>query len=132
MFTHREREQRLYNVYHFRKIIYLSYSDANEAYEALEKYDDDSKYSIVLGYLAMSQQSYLEAMRIYFEKELDHYEIENFFTAYEEYIFQLKKVITDKDQNTSWLFTSHEKLMDCWKSVDNFLGDWVNNNIKQK
>jgi len=126
------KNDRLHAVYYLQQIIKLSYSDANEAYEALVKHDDNDKYNISLGYLSMSQRSHLEAMRIYWENELDHHEIESYFSSYEDYAFQLKQVITDKDQNTSWLYSSHEKLIDAWKSTDEFLSDWIKENIKIK
>lgn len=123
------REEMLYKLHHFQQVLRLTYTDASEAYEIIEKKDG---YSIALSYLTMSQQSYLELMRIYWEKSLEHHEIESFFTAYEDFIFQLKSVITDKDKNTSWLYSAHEKLSECWKSTDDFIKEWINGNIRNR
>ncbi|PPQ47837.1 hypothetical protein C5G87_17130 [Paenibacillus peoriae] len=131
MITDNDQKQLLYKIYYFQEVMKSSYADANEAYEVLEKHEDDSKYYISLGYLAMSQQSFTELRRVYWENGLDHYEIESYFTAYESYVFQLKEVITDKDENTSWLYTEHEKLIEIWKSTNDFLTNWINNNIKK-
>lgn len=131
MKTEQENE-RLYAVYYFQQIIKMAYSDANEAYEALEKHEQNSKYNIALGYLSMSQRSHLEALRIYWENEIDHREVESFFNAYEAYAFQLKQVITEMDENTSWLYSAHQELIESWKSIDDFLSNWIKDNIKSK
>lgn len=36
-------------------------------------------------------------------EELEHYEITSLFSFFDRAYFQLKKVIEDRDQNTSWL-----------------------------
>ncbi|GIO33757.1 hypothetical protein J2TS6_48980 [Paenibacillus albilobatus] len=127
-----EIEQRVTKLYYFQEVMRLSYSDAVEAYEAFGKHDESTMYGIALGYLAMAQQSHLELKRIYWESDLSHYEIESYFTAFEDYAFQFKQVITEKDRNISWLVGTREKLIECWKSTDEFIRNWINDNIPKR
>ena len=120
----------LSKLYLFKRFMLLSYSDACEAYSALEKHDEDSKYIIALGYLTMSQQSHIELIKAHCDIGLDHREIDKYMTAYEAYTFQLKQVITDKDTNTSWLSSTHDSLIDAWKSTDAFIEKWTNTLIQ--
>lgn len=110
----------------------MSYTDANEGCEALEEHEEDAKYSIALTYLGMSQQSHLELMRVYRENDLDHHEIESYFSVYEEFVYQLKRVITVKDQNTSWLSETHDRLVECFKFTNDFLTNQIVNGMRQK
>ncbi|WCM59216.1 hypothetical protein [Paenibacillus polymyxa] len=68
MITDNDQKQLLYKIYYFQEVMKSSYADANEAYEVLEKHEDDSKYYISLGYLAMSQQSFTEITVCVLEK----------------------------------------------------------------
>ncbi|MDK8188790.1 hypothetical protein QP794_01670 [Paenibacillus sp. UMB7766-LJ446] len=124
-----EKNQLINTLYHFKRILHFSYSDACEAYSTLEKHDETTIYIIAQGYLSMSQQNHIELLRIYRENELDRGEIESYFKAYESYIFELKQVITDKDTNTSWLSSTHDSLIEAWKSTDAFIQQWINNTI---
>ncbi|MDF2657778.1 MAG: hypothetical protein K0Q94_569 [Paenibacillus sp.] len=127
----KEAEKMLYDVSYFQELMQSAFSDAYEAYEAYMNYEGDIRYSIALNYLILSHQSYVELKRLKHESGLDHYEVEGFFTAYEEYKFQFKKFIADKDTNTSWLFGTHERLMDNWKSTNEFLLNYLKANRKR-
>jgi hypothetical protein len=126
----KEAEKMLYDASYFQDLMKTAFSDAFEAFEVLQNYEGDIKYSIALDYLIMSQQSYIELKRIKHERELHHYEIESFITAYEEYKFQFKKLITEKDTNTSWLYGTHERLLESWKSTNEFLSNYIKTNSK--
>jgi hypothetical protein len=128
----KEAEKMLYDVSYFEELMKIVFSDAIEAYDALMKYENDIKYVIALNYLSMAQQSYVELKRIKHESELHHYEVEIFFTAYEEYKLQLKEVITKRDSNTSWLAGSHERLLESWKSTNEFLVSYIKTNSKHR
>lgn len=128
----KEAEKMLYDVSYFQELMKTAFSDAYEAYEALENYDGDIKYVIALNYLNLSFQSYVELKRVIHESELHHYEIESFFTAYEEYKFQFKKVITQKDKNTSWLIGTHDRLFESWKSTNEFLVGYIRTNSNRR
>ncbi|KZB92164.1 hypothetical protein A2U94_07665 [Bacillus sp. VT 712] len=58
---------------------------------------------------------------MYKEAHLEHREFEGFFEAYKKYKFELKKVITEKDQNTSWLYSRYETLSKEKKELDLFI-----------
>ncbi|MGN7360038.1 hypothetical protein ACTHPF_27035 [Paenibacillus sp. SAF-054] len=128
-----ETERRIATLYHFQETMSLSYTDSLKAFKVLEKYDEDNTmYGISLSFLIMAQQSYLELKRIYWEKDVVHPEIDGYFTAFDHYAFQLKQVIVDKDENLSWLVSARDKLVESWKSCDEFLKNWINNNISQR
>lgn len=127
-----ETEKRVDALYHFQEIMSLSYTDALKAFKVIEKYDEHRMYGVALSFLAMAQQSHLELKRIYWEKDIAHNEIESYFTAFEHYAFQLKQVITDQDTNISWLVSAHDKLVESWKSTNDFLKNWINDNISRR
>ncbi|WP_338709064.1 hypothetical protein [Paenibacillus amylolyticus] len=95
----------------FKQFMFLSYSDTCDAYIALDRHEGDSKYSVALGYLAMSQQSQMELIKLQLSIKIDHQEIEKYMTAYADYTIQLKYVITYKDNNTSTLNMTHSSLI---------------------
>lgn len=121
------KEEFLFNVSYLKDLMYIAYSDAIEAYDALEHYEGDNKYIVALSYLNMANQGYLELMRAKHKYQLDCYEISPFFDAFERYKFQLKKVITSKDQNTSWLYCAHNSLKEKWKLANEFLEQSIKN-----
>jgi hypothetical protein len=125
-----EVKKMLKDVSYFHDLMRATFKDAVEAYEALNNYDGDLKYVIASNYLVMAQQSYTELNRVKHESELGHYEVEPFFTAYEEYKFQLKEVITAKDSNTSWLSERYENLFEKWRTTDEFILGYIKTNSK--
>jgi hypothetical protein len=121
-----EQDDFKYHVPYFKDMLDYAYSDALNSYDVLMNYDGDLKYQMSLSYFNMSFQSYLEAKRVRHLHELYHYEIEPFFTAYDDFKFQLKQVITEKDNNTSWLYGTYNRLIDSKKNLDEF----INNSLK--
>jgi hypothetical protein len=121
-------ENFLYHVSYFQELMHMAYSDAIEAYDSLEKYEGDNKYIIALNFLNMANQNYLEVKRVNHEYELDHNEINPFFEAFDHYKFQFKQVISEKDKNTSWLFSAKEDLIARWKEADEFIKQSIKNN----
>lgn len=114
-----------YNLQYFQQLIRSAFRDANDAYNALMNHEGDISYVIASNFLTLSHQSYIELKRFNHEQELDHLEIDSFFKAYEDYIFQLKQVIVDKDENTSWLYSTHNQLTESWKSANEFLSNAI-------
>lgn len=117
---------------YLQELMQSSYTDALSAYESMENYDGDARYIVALNFLLMSQQSYIELKRLLHEKELEHYELAPFFTSYEDYKFQLKKVIEDKDRNTSWLYSAYNKLKENWISANEFLLNYIKTNSEYR
>ncbi|MCU7712460.1 hypothetical protein OK414_14670 [Priestia sp. JV24] len=117
----RENEEFLYNVSYLQEKLDDAFSDARASYKVLEKQDSDLRYQLSLTYMNMSFQSYIEAKRIYKEAHLEHHEFEGFFEAYKNYKFELKQVIIEKDQNTSWLYSRYETLSKEKKELDLFI-----------
>lgn len=125
-----ELQERYTNLTYLRELLDSIYSDVNDSYAVLNNYDGDMGYSLSLNYLVMSHQSYLEFKRMYHKNALEHYEIDSLFDDYENYKIQLKEVITDKDSNTSWLYSAFNKFTDTKVSVDEFLGNWIKNIVE--
>jgi len=121
----KETENFLYDLTYFQEVMHMVYSDAYEAYDALEQHDGENNYIISLGYLNMANQSFVELNRFKNEKALETYEISPFFNAYLEYKHELKEVITNKDTNTSWLYTKHQNLINSWKNADEFIKNYL-------
>ncbi|RXZ84170.1 hypothetical protein EBB07_03575 [Paenibacillaceae bacterium] len=97
-------------------------SDANDAYEVLENYEAPISYQLSLGYLNMSFVAFLEARKLYeLHEDIQHYEIEPFFKSYGDFKFQLKKVITENDDNTSWLHGSYERFRSVCVGIRKFI-----------
>lgn len=117
----KEQEDFLYKVEYFKEMIDHSYRYAIEAYEVIEKYDGDIKYQMSLSYFVMSNQNYIEARRIYIENKMEYYEVDAYMKAYEHYLFQLKEVISNKDTNTSWLYSAKSGLEGSKKDLNEFI-----------
>lgn len=120
--------QFLTNVLYLKELMNSSFSDAYDAYEVITKQEGDLKYSIALGYLNLSQQSYLEFKRVVNQYGLERNELEVFIEAFDHYKVQLKEVITDRDTNTSWLYSAIEKFKDARKEVDEFISNTIKAN----
>jgi hypothetical protein len=123
--SNKEVEEMLYAVSYMQDLLHSTFSDASDAYEVLSSHEGDTKYILSLNYLSMSHQSYLEMRKVYHTNQLEHYEIDPFFRAYDDFKFQLKQIITDKDTNSSWLMSQYNALTECKNSVDEFLGNWI-------
>lgn len=130
MITDKETIEMLRNVTHLQEVMRMVYSFSNDAYECLDNFEDDYKYVVSQNYLNMAQNCFLEIVRIKYEKELEHYEIESFFQAYDHYSFQLRQVITERDRNTSWLSGAHDSLGDNWKPSNEFISNWIKTTMK--
>ncbi|ARU63684.1 hypothetical protein CBW65_23670 [Tumebacillus avium] len=124
-------KQMWYDVSYMQELMRAAFWDAYEAYEALHNNHGDQRFSIAMNYLVLSHQSYVELNRMKHEKDLSHYEIDGFLTAYDEYKFELKKVITAKDENTSWLYSKKEMLLESWKSTNEFLSNYIKSATKK-
>lgn len=121
-----DRNEWKYNLGELQELMRYSFMHAEEAYEALAEHEGDTKYQISLGYLNLSFASFLEMRRLYHRDEyLQRGEIESYFKAYDHYIFQLKEVITQRDKNTSWLFSSYESLKEYWIWLNKFIDDTI-------
>ncbi|AXI08152.1 hypothetical protein CV093_03970 [Oceanobacillus sp. 143] len=125
-----ELQERFTNVSYLQELLHSIYSDLHDSYEVITKHDGDLSYSLSLNYLAMSHQSFLEFKRVYHQYGLEHYEIDPLIEDYEHYKLQLKEVITDKDTNTSYVYSAFNKFTDTKKSVDEFLSNWIKNMVK--
>ena len=109
-------------------------SPALSAYDVLVegKYQEDSAYQVSLGFLSIANQSYLFAKAIYNENALWNDEIDKFFTTFEDYRFELKEYISDKDNNSSWLSSRKESFVkECNKSIE-FITEHIIANNKLK
>lgn len=123
-----DHKEWIYKIGQFQELVRYAYMDAVNSYEVIENHDKAQRYQLSLGFLNLSFASYLELKRIYNDYEdIQHYEYEPFFKAYDHYIFQLKKVITDKDENTSWLYSAYEDLKEKWIYVNDFMSNTVKN-----
>jgi hypothetical protein len=122
--------EKIINANHFYDLIVRTYSDVCDSFEVLENYKGDIKYILSLEYLKMSHDLFLELRRFYQEKELFHREIEPFFSAYDDYKYQLKEFITEKDTNITWVHSAINKLADTKEEVEKFIGDYIESNIQ--
>lgn len=136
MTTNTDREEMYANVTQLQELLHSISSDVRHSYDVLVKdssnedgHGDDVRYTLSLGYLSMSHQSYLEFKRIYHQNGLEHYEIDPFLKQYEHYKVQLKEVITAKDSNTSWLVSALDQFTKAKQSVDEFLSEFIKNAI---
>lgn len=121
-----EKVERIYKLGQFQELMKYSYMDAEESYEVLGNHEDDLKYQLSLGYLNLSFVSYLQLKDMYARNiDLQHYEIEPFFSSYDNYIFELKKVITKKDNNTSWLYSAYSNLKENWIHINKFISESI-------
>lgn len=118
------------NVGYFQELLHITFSDVSDSYEVLNNYDGDLKYILSQNYLTMSHQSFLKLKRVHHEYGLHHYEIDSFLSGYEDYKFQLKQVITERDSNTSWLSSTFEKLQETKNQVNEFVSNWIKNSSK--
>jgi len=101
-----------------------TYTDVNDSYESLENYDGDMRYQLAISFLGMSYQGYLFAKQFYYGNEdIQRGEFDDYFEAYENFKFEMNKVISEKDKNTSWLFSRLEQfnasLVEVNKLIDN-------------
>lgn len=136
MTTNTDRVEMYVNATQLQELLHSIYSDVRDSYDVLVRdslnedgHSDDVRYTLSLGYLSMSHQSYLEFKRIYHQNGLEHYDIDPFLKGYEHYKRQLKEVITDKDSNTSWLVSALDQFTKTKKSVDGFLSEFIKNAI---
>lgn len=116
----------------FQDLMKDAYSYALVAYEAMENYKGDERYVIALQFLTLSHQYYTELKRFQYDKELQHHELDPFFTAYEDYQFQFKQVIKGKDTNTSWLFGAYRRLKENWSNANQFITNFAKNYNQQR
>jgi hypothetical protein len=130
--SNKEVEEMLVSVSYMQDLLHSIFSDASDAYVVLSNHDGDTKYILSLNYLSMSYQSYLEMRRVYHNNQLEHYEIDPFFRAYDDFKFQLKQIITEKDNNTSWLLSQYTTLSECKNSVAIFLENWIKSTQKSR
>lgn len=121
-------ESMIHNSYYLQETMKSAFTSACDAYDALMNYEGETSYLIASNFMAISQLSYVELKKFNHENTMDHYEISPFFTAYDEYIFQLKKFIVDKDENTSWLLSAHNRLQENWKSANEFISTFIKTN----
>lgn len=121
-----EREDFIYSLYFLQDMVEETYQDAIEAYEVLKNYEDTTRHSLSLSYLMMANQSYIQSRKLCHEKKLEHYNIDGFLEAFRHYKNELKSVITKKDNNLSWLYSSESQLK------ENYIiaSDFIKNQIK--
>mgnify|MGYP001327276682 CR=1 FL=1 len=103
---------------------------AEDAYEVLGNgnFDGEEQYILSLQFLQLSQQYYIEFKRLLHDKGLDHYELNPFIIEYDDFVFQLRNFVKDKDNNTSWLYTACNKLREKWSEANEFLTNFIKNN----
>jgi hypothetical protein len=82
--------------------------------------------------LHLSQQYYIELKRLIHQKELYHYEIDPFLQSYEDFRFQLTEFVKKKDDNTSWLYGACSRLQEKWSEANEFLSNFIKNNMRPK
>lgn len=121
----KEVEEMVFNAGYLKDLLLRTFSDATDAYDVLFNYDDDIKYVLSLNLLSMSYQTFLEMQRVYHQNGLEHYEIDPFFSDYQNFKFQLKQVITQRDTNTSWLTAQYNTLVESKKSIIEFIDNFI-------
>ncbi len=112
------------DVFYLQGLIQQAYTDVNDSYESLETYDGDKKYQLAVSFLGMSYQGYLFAKQFYYgNKDIQRGEFDNYFGAYENFKFEMNKVISERGTNTSWLFSRLEQfnasMVEVNKLIDN-------------
>ncbi|MFS0724154.1 hypothetical protein [Paenibacillus sp. 1P07SE] len=96
--------------------------DGADAYEVLHKHPSPHNYRLSLGYLTMSHASYTEAWKFYIlHEDIQHYEIDPVFKAYEDFKQQLKRVITGNDRPTVALVEAYEALLVACQNASDFI-----------
>lgn len=107
-----------FSVFELQHLLHLTYSDICTAYDVVTKKEYDRKYQIALGFVNNAHSTYLESRRLYFNEKIERQEFEDFFTKYERLERELKEVISEKDENTSWLYSRHEDFIEEMKSIN--------------
>ncbi|WP_020619373.1 hypothetical protein [Paenibacillus daejeonensis] len=96
--------------------------DAADAYETLHRHPSPHNYRLSLGYLSMSSASYMEAWQFYvLHEDIQHYEIDPVFRAYEAFKRQMKQVITNNDRAGEPLAAAYETLQSTYREASEFI-----------
>lgn len=115
----------VYKISLVKDLISDAYRNSDVAYESLNKFSGDASYLMASNYLIMAHNSYTTFIRFYQENNLQCIELDNWLTAYRHFKFQFDEVISNKDNNTSWLFSAHAQFEASHGEVFRFLTDTI-------
>lgn len=106
------------------------YLNSVSAYDCLKNYEGDYKYVLALNYLGMAHNGYLKILVFITENSLEHTEILPFTSDFKDFKIQFDIVISEKYDNTSWIYLNKEQLFDTHKYVREFISSLIEENIK--
>lgn len=115
------------DVFYLQGLLQQTYINANDSYETLRTYEGNTKYQIAVNFLSMSYQSYLVASQFYHSNtDIQREEFDNYFLAYEDFKFEMNRVIVQKDPNTLLMIRLldqiHSSIVEVNKLIENIQG----------
>ncbi|OMC86916.1 hypothetical protein BK128_09630 [Viridibacillus sp. FSL H7-0596] len=113
-----EFNKQVNNFFELMKEVYIEVCNVEDSFN---NHEGIEKYLITMQYMNFANQNFIKAKQIYREYELDNPIFEALIENFSQLKIQLDEVISKKDSNLSWLYSSLDTFRTNFSEANEFM-----------